>query len=193
VSDDDPIARFAEWFADALRSAGGEPAAMTLATVDERGRPAARVVLLRGLDERGLVFYTNLGSRKARELRARPHAAACFYWDPLGRQARVEGRVEAVAPDEADEYWRTRPRESQLGAWASEQSEPLAERALLVERMAEAERRFAGREVPRPPYWGGLRLVPDRFEFWVRGEHRLHDRDEYTLRDGAWARRKLYP
>jgi pyridoxamine 5'-phosphate oxidase len=188
---DDPFARFQRWYEDAARTLA-EPEVMTLATVGEGGRPSARSVLLRGFDRRGLCFYTDLGSRKSRELAATPLAALCIYWPP-SLQVRVEGRAEPVSDEEADRYFATRPRPSQLGAWASRQSEALADRRELDERVAEMTSRFAGRDVPRPPGWSGFRVVPDRFEFWVRGEARLHDRDEYVLEGGVWRRRLLYP
>lgn len=170
-----------------------EPAAMSLATVDAGGRPAVRVVLLRGLDERGLVFYTNSHSRKGEELAANPRAALCFFWEPLMEQVRVEGRVEPVATEEADAYWARRPRESQIGAWASHQSRPLESRATLEARFAECERRFAGQDVPRPAHWLGYRVIPERIEFWRSGPARLHERVQYEHLEGEWVARLLYP
>ena len=166
---------------------------MALATADGRARPSVRTVLLKGLDTRGLVFYTNLRSRKGRALAVNPHAALCLYWDPLRRQILVEGRVERVSEREANAYWATRPRASQLAAWASQQSQPLDRRATLLARLAAARRQFAGRPVPRPPHWSGLRLLPDRLEFWTARPSRLHDRLCYTRRGPRWTRTLLYP
>ncbi len=166
---------------------------MALATVDADGRPTVRTVLLKGTDARGLVFYTNLGSRKARHLEHDPRAALCFWWDVLQEQVLVEGRCERLSDDEADAYFATRPRGSQLGAWASRQSEPLESREVLDARVAEAARRFEGREVPRPPFWSGFRLVPERFEFWYGRPDRLHDRFEYRPTPDGWVERRLYP
>ncbi len=170
-----------------------EPTAMALATADSRGRPSVRTVLLKGLDARGLVFYTNLRSRKGRTLATNPHAALCLYWDPLRRQILVEGRVERISAREADAYWATRPRASQLAAWASRQSQPLDRRATLLVRLATARRQFAGRPVPRPPHWSGVRVIPDRLEFWTARPNRLHDRLCYTRLGRRWTRTLLYP
>lgn len=185
--------RLQSWLARAHRAGVREPTAMALATADSRGRPSVRTVLLKGLDARGLVFYTNLRSRKGRALAANPRAALCLYWDPLRRQLLVEGRVERVSDREADAYWATRPRASQLAAWASQQSQPLDRRATLLTRLAAARWRFAGRPVPRPPHWSGIRLIPDRLEFWTARPNRLHDRLCYTRRGPRWIRTLLYP
>jgi len=150
---------------------------MTLATADPVGRPSARTVLLKHYDERGFVFYTNQRSRKGRDLQANPQAALLFLWQSLARQVRIEGRVEVVDDAEADAYWASRPRESQLGAWASHQSEPLADREEYEQRLAEYRRQFEGTDVPRPPHWSGFRVVPDRFEFWHERSYRQHDRE----------------
>lgn len=190
---DNPIRRFQLWWSDVHDGVAQEPAAMVVASVDERGRPSARVVLLRAFDERGFVFYTNLGSRKGRELLAQPHAALNFFWEPLHRQVRVEGTVTQVRDEEADAYFASRPRESQLSAWASQQSQPLPDEDELWGRFAELEERFAGAAVPRPPRWSGLRVAPDRIEFWQEGPFRRHRRDEYQLRDGRWVRQMLQP
>lgn len=190
--DADPWAWFERWWTDALALPVGEPTAVTLATADERGRPSARVVLLKHVDRRGFVVYTNLESRKGREATSNPWAALCFFWDALARQVRVRGAVERVGDDEADAYWRSRSRTSQLGAWASEQSRPLADRPTLLARVTELEARFPG-EVPRPSHWSGLRIVPDEIEFWSGGAWRLHDRFLFTRDDDTWAAQRLNP
>jgi pyridoxamine 5'-phosphate oxidase len=170
-----------------------EPTAFALATVGTDDRPSVRMVLLKDATTAGFVFYTNYGSRKGRDLLARPSAAMCFHWQPLDRQVRVEGDVNRVSDEEADAYFATRARGSQLGAWASRQSEPMADPAELSRRLAEVEARFAGRSVPRPPYWSGFRLVPERIEFWIGQPSRLHVRHLYS-RDGAdWRVQTLYP
>ena len=170
-----------------------DTAPVTLATADASGRPSARMVLLRGVDERGFVFHTNYNSRKARELDANPRAALCFHWPTLEEQIRVEGHVERLPSGESDEYFRTRPRGSQLGAWASNQSAALAARETLEEEYRAVERKFEGAQVPRPPFWGGFRIVPERIEFWYGRPDRLHDRLVYS-RDGAtWRIERLYP
>jgi pyridoxamine 5'-phosphate oxidase len=166
---------------------------MVLATVGADGRPAARFVLLRGFDARGFVFYTNLGSRKSRELQACPYAALTIHWAVLGRQIRVEGRVEQVSDAEADEYFASRPRESQIGAWASRQSERLVSREELEQRTRECDARFGAKPVPRPPFWSGFRVVPDAIEFWTSRPGRLHDRVLYRRRDGRWDEQLLFP
>ena len=181
---------------DAARaSAEPEPIAMTLASADRNGRPSARTVLLKAFDERGFVFYTNLGSQKGHEVQQNPQVALLFLWKLLDppTQVRIEGRVEAVDDDEADAYFASRDRISQIGAWASKQSEPLDSRATFERRMAEVEKRFEGIEVARPPFWSGLRVVPDAFEFWYGAQFRLHERQRYELRDGVWSKRMLYP
>ena len=170
-----------------------QPASMALATVDRQGRPTVRIVLLRGFDQRGLVFYTHSASRKGRQLAENPRAAACFYWEGLDTQVRVEGPVESTSASQSDSYWATRPRDSQLGAWASNQSEVLADRDTLRRRFEETARRFADRAVPRPPHWLGYRLAPERLEFWVDRPARLHERTVYEKRDAAWSVYQLYP
>lgn len=189
----DPFEHFGEWLGEALRTdAIVEANAMTVATVAADGRPSARVVLLRGWDERGFVFYTNYESRKATEIAAQPFASAVFWWGPLQRQIRIEGTVERIAETESDAYFATRPRGHRIGAWASRQSEIVADRAALERAVAEIEARFPG-EVPRPPFWGGFRIVPERFEFWQGRLNRIHDRIAY-VRDGAtWAIARLAP
>lgn len=190
---DDPLALFARWLEEAVAAGLPEPNAMTLATVDADGRPHARVVLLKGLDDGAFVFYTNYQSGKGRDLAERPLAALVFWWADLERQVRVEGTVERVPPSVSDAYFATRPRGSQLGAWASDQSRPVPDRAALEARLAEAEARFAGGAVPRPPHWGGYTLRPDRLEFWQGRPNRLHDRLDYTRTPEGWMRRRLAP
>ena len=177
----------------AQRSRLREPLAMVLSTADQHGRPSARAVLLKSVDEYGFVFYTNLESRKARQLTRNPRAALCLLWDPLGRQVLVEGRVVRVSSREADAYWATRPRQSQLGAWASRQSRLLASRALLIQRVVVYAKGFARRPIPRPPCWGGYRLVPDRIELWARRPFRLHERRLYQRKGTRWTTHLLYP
>jgi pyridoxamine 5'-phosphate oxidase len=189
---DDPIARLQEWLDDA-RASVPQPDAMTLATADANGRPSARVVLLRGVDERGLAFYTNRRSRKGDELRENPRAAVALHWWELGRQVRAEGDIVQVSDEESAAYWRSRPRASQLAGWASPQSQPLADRSDLDTRVAEAERRFHESDVPLPAFWGGYRLVPDMIEFWSHRDDRLHDRIRFSRSDDGWQRDRLAP
>jgi pyridoxamine 5'-phosphate oxidase len=169
------------------------PTAMSLATCTPDGSPSVRIVLLRGLDERGLVFYTNQNSRKGEELHHNPRAAVCLWWEDLQEQVRAEGSVEGVGGAEADAYFANRPRLSQLGAWASDQSQPLPDRSTLETRLAEVEQRFEGRAVDRPPFWTGYRLVPQRIEFWVERPYRLHDRTLYVRTSAGWEASLLYP
>ncbi len=190
----DPHQLFAAWFAEARASEPNDPEAMALATAAADGRPAARMVLLKGHDPRGFTFYTNSQSRKGAELAANPQAALLFHWKSLRRQVRIEGRVSAVDPAEADAYFATRARDSQLGAWASDQSRPLATREVFEARFADLAGAYEGRDVPRPPHWRGYRLVPDRIEFWSDRPHRLHERRLFLLgTDGAWSESLLYP
>jgi len=193
MTTDDPIAMFTGLFEQARTSGLEEPEAMVLSTVDQDGRPSSRYVLLKEVDARGFVFYTNLESRKARALAANPFAALCFYWPPLDKQVRIEGDVERVSDEDADAYFSTRPRESQLGAWASRQSSALDSRATLEQKLDETRARFDGRAVTRPPYWSGYRVVPNAIEFWTRHAARLHDRARFTREDGRWLRTLLYP
>ena len=189
-----PFSRFAAWMADAEASEPSDANAMTVVTATPDGFPSARTILLKGVDSRGFVFYTNQQSRKADELAANQHACLLFYWKSLGRQIRIEGRVEHVTDAEADTYFASRPRVSRLGAWASDQSRPLASRAILEARLAEYEARFPGEAIPRPPHWSGYRVLPRYFEFWQNMEFRLHDRVTFTQTpDGRWEEGKLFP
>jgi len=189
----DPFTVFQSWLADASRVELNDPNAMTLATATPDGRPSARIVLLKHADHDGFVFYTNTQSRKGSELTANPRAMLLFHWKTLGRQVRVEGEVSAVAPEEADAYFRSRPRLSRLGAWASDQSRPLADRADLISRLQTLDETYPGEEIPRPPHWSGYRLRPDKIEFWQDMPFRLHDRTVYTADQGSWQVGKLYP
>jgi pyridoxamine 5'-phosphate oxidase len=189
----DPIARFRSWFAAARRARLELPEAMTLATADRRGRPAARMVLLKHADGDGFVFYTNAQSRKGRELRDNARAALVFYWHQLGRQVRVEGRVREVDAAEADAYWATRPRESQLAALASTQSRAVDSRATLVARWRALARRYRGATVPRPPHWTGFRVAPETIEFWTQRPFRMHDREVFTRAPHGWKVARLQP
>jgi pyridoxamine 5'-phosphate oxidase len=189
-----PFAQFGLWFEQARAADIREPHAMTLATADANGQPSARTVLLRGWDERGFVFYTNYGSRKGHEIDARPLAALLFFWSALERQIRIEGRIERAAAAESDAYFASRPRGHRLSAWASPQSAVVNDRAALDARMHEYESKYPGDEVPRPPFWGGYRVVPARFEFWQGRPNRVHDRIVYD-RDvhGGWPIARLAP
>ena len=196
ITDDDPIPRFQSLLATAQaveRSLLPEPTAFALGTVGRDGQPAVRIVLLKSVDASGFVFYTNYESRKGRELLAHPRAAMCFHWQPLEQQVRVEGSVVPVAPDEADAYFATRPRGSQLGAWASLQSRPIEAPGDLERRIEETERRFAGGPVPRPPHWSGFRVRPVRIEFWRNMPSRLHVRHVYAAERSGWGLERLYP
>jgi pyridoxamine 5'-phosphate oxidase len=192
--DSDPIRQLDAWLAEAAAAGLVFPEAAALATADAAGRPSARMVLLKGVDEQGLCFYTNRESRKAGELAANPYAALVLYWQPLDRQVRVEGRVEQLDDEASLAYFRQRPLGSRLAAWASPQSQPIADREELERRYAEAESRFAGEaDVPLPPFWGGYRLVPDVVELWHGRQNRLHDRIRYDRAGDAWRRARLAP
>jgi pyridoxamine 5'-phosphate oxidase len=190
----DPIALVQRWFADAQAAGVEQHDAMTLATVTPEGRPSARAVLLKGIDQRGFAFFTNYDSRKGRELDANPQAALVLLWIPLHRQVRISGPVERLSAEESDAYFATRTRGSQLGAWASQQSRPLPDRVELEDRWVALEARYAGQAVPRPPHWGGYRVDPDEIEVWQGRANRLHDRFRYTrAADGAWRHERLAP
>jgi len=190
---EDPVVIFAAWYEDAVRSGAPFPDAMTLATATSDGRPSARIVLYKGLRGPGIFFVTNYESQKARELEGNPEAAVVFFWPSLGRQVRIVGQVERATSEESDAYFRSRPRESQLGAWVSAQSQPLASRAELEQRFRELEQSFEGKPIERPAFWGGYRLVPRVFEFWLSREFRLHDRFRYELAGGGWRCERLAP
>ncbi len=189
------LSTFADLLAQAKQSIDPEPTAMTVATVGRDGRPAARTVLLKGFDERGFVFYTNFSSRKGRQLAANPQAALLFHWRHLreGVQVKIEGTVEPVSAEEADAYFASRPRGSQIGAWASLQSQPLASREQFDQRYADVEKQYEGAPVPRPPHWSGFRVVPERIEFWYGAQFRLHERQCYERSNGVWSQVMLYP
>ena len=192
-TDVDPIATFQRLFAEAQQRETADATAAALATADAEGRPSVRIVLVKGVDELGFRFFTNLDSRKARELEENPRAALCFHWPVLARQVRVEGTVEPLSEAESDAYFASRGRDSQIGAWASRQSAPLASRAVLEERCARVAERYAGAAVPRPPFWGGYLLVPQQIELWSGREHRLHDRVLFRRVGGGWSAERLYP
>lgn len=190
----DPIELFLSWMVKAEAAEPNNPNAVCLATADSKGRPSARMVLLKGVDDKGFVFYTNTESRKGEHLAENPAAALCFYWKSLGKQVRVEGHIESVTAKEADEYYDTRPRGSRIGAWASRQSRPLPARADLEEAVRNYEAKFGESDpIPRPSYWSGYRLIPERIEFWTEELFRLHRRVEYLRKGKSWTRRMLYP
>ena len=189
---DDPIAQFKKWFEEALQAEQPDPEAMTLSTATSSSRVSGRIVLLKGVDERGFVFFTNYESRKSHELMANPYAALTFYWSSLNRQVRIEGSIEKVTAQESEDYFQTRPRGSQLGAWASPQSTEIASREALDQKLAEMEERFKNQQIPCPPFWGGFRLKPTEIEFWQGRENRLHDRIVYTL-DDRWKLSRIAP
>ena len=189
----DPIALFDQWFAEARAGEIELPEAMALATSDASGRPSVRMVLLKGSGPEGFVFYTNEESAKGEELAGNPRAALLFHWKSLRRQVRIEGPVERVSDAEADDYFATRSRDSQLGAWASDQSRPLERRELFERRFEEMKQKFENQDVPRPPHWGGYRVVPQRIEFWTDRPHRLHERRLFTRAAEGWTEGLLYP
>ena len=192
--DPDPFITFAAWYQAAQNAELYEPNGMTLATAGADGHPAARIVLLRRVDERGFCFFTNYESRKGQELAANPYAALLFWWGRLERQVRIEGQVEKLTAVESDAYYHSRPKGSRLGAWVSAQSQPILNRQVLEERLAALEQEYAEQEPPRPPFWGGYRVVPTMFEFWQGGPHRLHDRLCYTRQAaGVWRIERLAP
>lgn len=191
--DSDPIVQFDRWFQDALQAAVPEPNAMSIATVDAAGQPSSRTVLLKFYDQRGLVFYTNLGSRKAREIETNPKVALLFFWPELQRQVKVRGTATRASAAETLGYFIRRPRESQLGAWVSNQSQTVSSRALLEQRFAEMKQKFSAGTVPLPSFWGGFRVQPEAVEFWQGQENRLHDRFIYTRREGGWRIERLAP
>jgi pyridoxamine 5'-phosphate oxidase len=190
---DDPIALFQIWFREATDSGIEEPSAMSVATVDPNGYPDARMMLLKGVDQRGFVFYTNLGSAKAKALMHDSRVALCFYWAKLSKQVRVRGRANIVSDEEADAYFATRPRLSQISAWASKQSQPMRGYFELETEVAKSALRFGLGEIPRPPFWSGFRVVPERIEFWLQRAFRRHQRIVYQRVDGSWQKQWLYP
>jgi pyridoxamine 5'-phosphate oxidase len=193
-ADPDPIGQFRKWFDEALAANLHEPNAMVLATATLDGRPSARVVLLKGCDERGFVFYTNYEAPKSRELEENPRCTLVFYWGELERQVRIEGCATRISGEESDVYYRSRPRGSRLGSWASAQSHPIEDRGILEKRLRELEGKYKGREIPRPPFWGGYRVEPGAIEFWQGRENRLHDRLLYSRLDsGSWRMERLQP
>jgi pyridoxamine 5'-phosphate oxidase len=189
----EPFALFEEWFESAAKEEPGDHTAMTLATADSNGVPSARMVLLKGMDESGFVFYTNMESRKGIEIGQNPNAALCFHWQSLQRSIRIEGRIEMVSDAEADTYFASRPREARIGAWASEQSRPVSTRLELEKRVAKFALKFNVKEVPRPPHWSGCQVIPERIEFWRNRPFRLHDRTQYERTESGWRVRKLFP
>jgi pyridoxamine 5'-phosphate oxidase len=188
-----PVAQFSQWWDEALASQIDEVNAMTLSTINAAGRPSARIVLLKGFDEKGFVFYTNYESDKGQQLDANPYASLVFFWKELERQVRIEGRCERVSSEESDEYFYSRPLGSRLGAWASPQSRVIETREILDKNAATLLERYASGEVPRPPHWGGYRVVADTIEFWQGRSNRLHDRIKYSHQDGAWTIGRLAP
>lgn len=189
----DPLMLFDEWLADAHESEPNDPNAVALATADKAGNPSVRMVLLKGYGPEGFVFYTNEQSAKAKDLEENPRAALLFHWKSLRRQVRIEGGVEPMPDEDSDAYFATRSRDSQLGAWASDQSRPLESRGVFEARYEKLKRKFEGQDVPRPPHWGGYRVIPERIEFWTDRPHRLHERIVYTRDGDSWTEGLLYP
>ena len=189
----DPIAQFARWFEEAVNAAVVEPNAMCLATATPDAYPSARMVLLKGFDARGFVFYTDYRSRKGQELADNPHASLCFFWGELERQVRINGAVQRVSRAESDAYFQSRPLPSRVGAWTSHQSMVLTDRSALEQQLAANEARFASGDVPLPEHWGGFRIIPEELEFWQGRESRLHDRIQFRREAGAWVKRRLSP
>ena len=187
------LQRFQQMLGEAAKENNLDPTAMTVATADALGRPSVRTVLLKDYGEQGFVFFTNNLSRKGQDLAINPHAALCFYWHPLHQQITIEGKVEPITSEQDDTYWATRPRESQLSAWASKQSAILDSRTTLETRLEEYKKLYRNKHVPRPTYWSGYRILPDRMEFWQSGWHRLHERICYHREDGQWHKSLLYP
>jgi pyridoxamine 5'-phosphate oxidase len=190
---ENPVEQFQLWFAQAVAADILEPNAMTLATVTATGKPSARIVLLKAVDDRGFVFYTNYDSQKGVELKQAPHAALVFLWADLERQVRIEGKVELVSEAEATDYFHSRPVSSQLGAWASDQSRVIADRSILERQLAQLELKYHNQEIPKPPHWGGIRVIPEEIEFWQGRPSRLHDRLRYQLVAGKWQIDRLAP
>jgi len=190
---EEALERFSKLLAEAKKTDLDEPTAMALATADDQGRPSVRIVLLKGFDENGFVFYTNVESRKGRQISVNPQASICFHWQPLKKQVTIEGTVQLVSKKETDAYWKTRPRNSQIGAWASDQSKDLVAMPQLLDNVEKYAALFAGQEVPRPPHWSGYRIIPDRIEFWTSRPFRLHERIVYEKQDGGWSRKRLNP
>ncbi len=189
----DPISFFEKWLAEAENAGIILPESMSLATCTAQGRPSSRIVLLKEVNQKGFVFFTNYGSHKATELEANPYAALLFHWNMLQRQVRIEGRIERISTEESNAYFQTRGRGSRIGAWASHQSEELPDRETLLQRVKYFEKKFAGKEVPLPEFWGGYRVIPERIEFWQGKADRLHDRFVYTAADGGWQVKRLNP
>lgn len=189
----DPFEQFDRWWNDAIAAEVEEVNAMTLATASKDGTPSARIVLLKGYDKQGFVFFTNYESSKGKELMANPQAALVFFWKELERQVRIEGRVEKVSSEESDEYFHSRPEGSRIGAWSSPQSAIIANRTIIETNVTQYTKRFADHEIPRPEHWGGYRVIPNKFEFWQGRSSRLHDRFQYKQENGVWTKHRLAP